>query len=195
MIPAELTLETSRAILRPVTEEDYDIFLRLTQDEDMWKFFAVNLSDPGHLKKWMALILSEKAAKTRHPFTIIDKLSGKIAGTMSILNISYYDLRLEIGTSWLGKEYRSTGLNRQAKYAMMKYVFEEMKFERVEYKTDVENMRARKGLQNIGGIEEGIFRSHMTMWNNRRRSSVFYSIIKNEWPRLKQTIFKDMHEG
>ena len=192
MIPIELTLETSRVILRPVIEEDYNTFLHLTQDEDMWKFFAVNLSDPENLKKWMALILSEKAAGTRHPFTIIDKTSGKIAGSMSMLNISYHDLRLEIGTSWLGKEYRSTGLNRHAKYAMMKYAFEEMKFERVEYKTDVENIRARKGLQNIGGIEEGIFRSHMTMWNNRRRSSIFYSIIKNEWPALCQTIFKDI---
>ena len=39
-----------------------------------------------------------------------------------------------------------------------------------------------KDLQNIGGIEEGVLRSHMTMWNNRRRSSVYYSVLKNEWP-------------
>lgn len=192
MIPTDLILETSRTILRPVEEKDFDIFLQLTQDKDMWKYFSLNLSDSGHLKKWMTLIFSEKDAKTRQPFTIIDKASGKIAGSMSMLNISFYDLRLEIGSSWLGKEYRSTVLNRHAKYAMMKYAFEEMKFERVEYKTDVENIRARKGLQNIGGFEEGVLRSHMTMWNDRRRSSVFYSVLKQEWPGLKQTIFKDI---
>jgi hypothetical protein len=30
----------------------------------------------------------------------------------------------------------------------------------------------------------------MTMWNNRRRDSVYYSILKSEWPVLKQTIFR-----
>jgi RimJ/RimL family protein N-acetyltransferase len=111
---------------------------------------------------------------------------------MSLMNISIHDLRTEIGSSWLGKNFRSSGLNRHAKYVMMKYAFEEMGFERVEFKTDVLNARARKGLRNIGGIEEGILRSHMTMWNNRRRSSIYYSVLKEEWPTLKVTIFKDI---
>ena len=75
---------------------------------------------------------------------------------------------------------------------MMKHVFEEQQFERIEFKTDVLNQRARKGLENIGGVQEGVMRNHMTMWNNRRRSSVFFSVLKNEWPSLKQTIFKDI---
>lgn len=78
---------------------------------------------------------------------------------------------------------------------MMKYAFDTLNFERVEFKTDVENTRARKGLLNVGGIEEGILRSHMTMWNNRRRTSIYYSVLKNEWPALKQTIFKEMEQS
>lgn len=72
---------------------------------------------------------------------------------------------------------------------MMKYVFEELNFERVEFKTDNLNERAKQGLRNVGGTEEGVLRSHMTMWNDRRRDSVFYSVLKNEWPELKSTIF------
>ena len=110
-------------------------------------------------------------------------------------NISYHDLRLEIGWSWLGTDFRSTGLNRHAKYSMMKYAFDELTFERVEFKTDVMNVRARKGLENVGGKEEGILRSHMTMWNNRRRTSIYYSVLREEWPGLKKTIFKEMEPG
>jgi RimJ/RimL family protein N-acetyltransferase len=62
----------------------------------------------------------------------------------------------------------------------------------VEFKTDVLNERARQGLRNVGGIEEGILRSHMTMWNNRRRTSIYYSVLKEEWCVLKQTIFSDI---
>ncbi len=193
MIPKETSLETNRVLLRPINESDYDHFLNLAgQDEDMWKYFSLNLSDADQLKKWMNMAFSDKNAETRRPFTIIDKLTGFIAGSSSMGNISYHDLRLEIGWSWLGKEYRSTGVNKNAKFAMMRYAFEELKFERVEFKTDVLNERARKGLKNVGGIEEGVLRSHMTMWNNRRRSSIYYSVLKNEWPLLKQTIFKEI---
>jgi RimJ/RimL family protein N-acetyltransferase len=158
----------------------------------MWKYFPLNLGDEKQLRKWMDIAFTDRNADTRKPFTIIDKQTGQIAGSMSLMNISRHDLRVEIGSSWLGKDFRSTGLNRHAKYAMMKYAFEEMKFERVEFKTDVLNVRARKGLQNVGGIEEGVLRNHMTMWNNRRRSSIYYSVLKDEWPKLKETIFKDI---
>ena len=193
MIPEDLILETSKVILRPLGENDYDTFLQLAQqDKDMWQYFSLNLGDEEQLKQWFKLAADDKAANTRRPFTIIDKQTGQIAGSSSLGNISMYDLRAEIGWSWLGKNFRSTGINRHAKYLMMKYAFDELHFERIEFKTDVMNARARKGLQNVGGTEEGILRSHMTMWNNRRRSSVYYSVLKEEWLKLKETIFANI---
>ena len=193
MIPHDLVLETSKALLRPIEQNDYETFLRLAkQDEEMWKYFSLNLGDEAQLRKWMEIAFNDKKAETRRPFTIIDKATGQIAGSSSMGNISYHDLRLEIGWSWLGKEFRGTGLNKHAKFLMMRYAFEEMNFERVEFKTDVLNARARQGLKNVGGIEEGILRSHMTMWNNRRRSSIYYSVVKDEWPQVKGNIFKDI---
>ena len=193
MIPQDLILETNKVILRPIEENDRDAFLHLAkQDEEMWKYFSLNLGNEAQLTKWMQMAFADKKAETRRPFTIIDKASGQIAGSSSMGNISYYDLRLEIGWSWLGKDFRSTGLNRHAKFSMMRYAFEELNFERVEFKTDVLNERARQGLRKVGGIEEGILRSHVTMWNNRRRTSIYYSVLKDEWPNLRETIFADI---
>ena len=194
MIPPGLRLETNKVILRPMAEDDFDSFLQLAQEENTWNYFTFNLADKDHLKKWMAMAFTDRAADTRRPFTIIEKSSNKIAGSMSMGNISMHDLRLEIGWSWLAKDFRSTQVNRNSKYAMMKYAFDELKFERVEFKTDVLNARARKGLEKIGGKTEGILRSHMTMWNHRRRDSIYYSVLKNEWPQLKQTIFNDIEK-
>lgn len=193
MIPHDLVLETNKAILRPIEGGDRDSFFNLAkQDEEMWKYFSLNLGNEAQLNRWMEMAAADKKAETRRPFTIIDKASGQIAGSSSMGNISYYDLRLEIGWSWLGKDFRSTGLNRHAKFSMMRYAFEELNFERVEFKTDVQNERARQGLRKVGGIEEGILRSHMTMWNNRRRTSIYYSVLKDEWPGLRKTIFKEI---
>ena len=192
MIPTELTLETKRALLRPLTADDYDTFLKLAKaDVDMWYYFSLNLGDEKQLQKWFEIAFADKAANTRRPFTIIDKQTGQVGGSSSLGNISMYDLRAEIGWSWLGKEFRSNGLNKHAKYAMMRYAFDELQFERIEFKTDVMNDRARQGLRHVGGTEEGILRSHMTMWNKRRRTSIYYSVLKDEWPKLKETIFKD----
>ena len=193
MIPHDLVLETKKAILRPIEENDRNAFLHLAkQDEEMWKYFSLNLGNEAQLTKWMEMAFADKKAETRRPFTIIDKASGQIAGSSSMGNISYYDLRLENGWSWLAKDFRSTGLNKHAKFSMMRYAFEELNFERVEFKTDVQNERARQGLRKVGGIEEGILRSHMTMWNNRRRTSIYYSVLKDEWPGLRKTIFKEI---
>ncbi len=192
MIPEQLSLETPRVLLRPMSMEDHGSFLALTNDPGMWDYFTLNLADPEQLTTWMEMAMNDRAANTRRPFTIIDKSTGAIAGSMSMGNISPYDLRLEIGWSWLGKEYRSTSINRHAKFVMMRYAFDILRFERVEFKTDVLNERARRGLEKIGAVEEGILRSHMTMWNNRRRTSIYYSVLKQEWPVLLQTIYKDI---
>jgi RimJ/RimL family protein N-acetyltransferase len=175
-----------------MAESDFAAFHELAQDQDTWTYFTLNLSDEKSLQEFMNAAFHDKEMNTRRPFTIIDHVTGKIAGSTSMGNISMHDLRLEIGWSWLGKDFRSTGINRHCKYAMMKYAFEELNFERVEFKTDVLNERARTGLRKVGGIEEGVLRSHMTMWNNRRRSSVYFSVLKNEWQELNETIFKDM---
>jgi RimJ/RimL family protein N-acetyltransferase len=192
IIPRDLTLQTNIVLLRPMESSDFSEFSRLAQDEDAFRYFSLNLADPRQLQQWMNAAFKEREADTRRPFTIIEKSSGKIAGSMSMGNISIHDLRLEIGWSWLGKDFRSTGINFHSKYSMLRHSFDNLLFERVEFKTDVLNARARKGLEKIGGKEEGILRSHMTMWNNRRRDSVYYSVIRSEWPQLKQTIFKDI---
>jgi RimJ/RimL family protein N-acetyltransferase len=190
MIPPNIQLETKLALLRPIAEEDFEPFLQLAREDlEMWEYFSLNLADELQLTRWMEMAFADKVADTRRPFTIIDKRTNAIAGSSSLGNISFHDKRVEIGWSWLGPAYRSTGLNRHAKYAMMKYAFESLGFERVEFKTDVLNQRARQGLKNVGGIEEGILRSHMTMWNNRRRTSIYYSVLKEEWPKLKDSIF------
>jgi len=192
-ISPELILETDKVVLRPVDRNDFESFLQLAkEDEDMWIYFTLNLGDENQLAKWMDMAFADKNAGTRRPFTIIDKKKNKIAGSSSMGNIAYHDLRLEIGWSWLGKNSRGTGINRHAKFCMMNYAFGELNFERVEFKTDFLNERAKQGLRKVGGKEEGILRSHMTMWNNRRRDSIYFAVLKNEWPRLKETTFNDI---
>ena len=71
----------------------------------------------------------------------------------------------------------------------MKYAFETLGFERVEVKTDNLNDRSKAALKKIGATSEGVLRSHMQMHSNRRRDSIYFSVLKDEWPNVKKEKF------
>lgn len=181
----ELVLQTEQVLLRPLRMDDLDAFSHLTSDQPMWKYFTSDLSNPDELRKWVEDAVSQSQSGSRTAFTIVDRLSGQIAGSTSLGNISTRDRRIEIGWTWLGRKFQGKGINDQAKYLLIRYCFETLGFERVESKTDFLNFPARQALKRIGLIEEGILRSHTLMTNNRRRDTIYYSILKTEWSNIK----------
>ena len=137
-----------------------------------------------------AAVLPEQglAAGRRVPYVITDKSSGDVAGSMSIGNMAERDGRLEIGWSWLGLAYQGMGINRWAKFLMMEHAFDTLGAERVEFKTDKLNVQARHALRNIGATEEGTLRSFNPMPGGRRRDAVFYSVLRGEWPAVRDQL-------
>lgn len=190
--PDNFTLETNRVLLRLLKEDDVELLSPLTKNPDIWKYFTFDLSSREELIKWIKLALQARSECVRTAFLIIDKHDGAVCGSTSYGNISFYDKRLEIGWSWLGTAFMSTGVNRNAKFVLLSHAFEALKMERVEVKTDVLNERAKAGLLKIGMYEEGVLRSHMQMHSNRRRDSVYYSIKRPEWPAVKAKFFPEL---
>jgi RimJ/RimL family protein N-acetyltransferase len=192
IISPNLKLETDKVLLRPMQHLDIESFARIANDASVWKYFTFLLNKSAELQRWVETALEEREEGKRIPFTIIEKATGEICGSTSLGSISYYDKRIEIGWSWLGKHYMGTGINFHAKFSMLSYAFDVLAWERVEIKTDNLNERAKQGLRKIGAKEEGVLRSHMQMPLNRRRDSIFFSILKGEWAAIKNSIFKDI---
>lgn len=190
--PENFTLETPRVLLRLMKREDIDVLSPLTKHEDIWKFFTKDLQTDAELKQWIDDALNDRARFIRMPFVVIDKDVNQVAGCTSFGNISFYDKRIEIGWTWMAPEFMGTGLNRHAKFALMSHAFEAMQMERVEIKTDVLNERSRKAIIKIGMYEEGVLRSHQQMHSNRRRDTIYYSIIRDEWLAVKKRFFNDL---
>ncbi|MGD9558342.1 MAG: GNAT family N-acetyltransferase [Mangrovibacterium sp.] len=185
MIDFNKTFESKQIRLRPLSLDDKNEFMKITKDKDLWIYFTSDLSDSTILNSWVEDGLGSMKNKTRLAFTIIDKKNDAVVGSTSLGNISLRDKRIEIGWTWIRKDYHGRGINRQAKYMLLKYCFEDLNFERVEFKTDKLNQPARKSLTGIGAKEEGILRSHTLMTNNRRRDTIYYSILKEEWEQVK----------
>ena len=181
MLDFEKNINSEKVILRPMNVNDFDKMKDLTNDAEMWYYFTADLSNEVILKNWIENAISELKQKKSLPFTIIDSTNDNIIGTTRIGNISETNSRVEIGWTWIAKEYQGTGINGHVKKLLFEYLFVETSTLRIEFKTDVLNTPARKTMEKVGLIKEGILRSHTLMTNNRRRDTLYYSLLKNEW--------------
>ena len=187
-----MVLETPRATLRIMQPEDAPGLQKLAVYPETFKYFTRDLSVPDEFSTWIQEALSGRSAQTRVPFVVSETGTGEICGSTSLGNLSFYDKRVEIGWSWLAPQFQGTGINRQAKFALLSYSFDVLKFERVEVKTDVLNLWARAALKKIGMVEEGVLRSHTLMHSDRRRDTIYYSILRNEWDGVKDRYFNNI---
>jgi len=181
-------LANDRVLLRRVREADRAELGAIALDPDIWRHFIVRVDSAADFDAFFDRMLAEDAAGTRVVYLVVEKPTGRIAGSMSYCNLSPKDLRLEIGSSWLGADFRGTGLNRQAKLLLMRQAFDRLGAERVEFKTDVLNLRARQGLLNIGAVAEGVLRSYNPMPDGRRRDAIFFSVIRADWPETERRL-------
>lgn len=178
-------LENERVKLRPLQATDREALSRIVFDAEIWRYFVARVDDEAGLDRFIATGLNDIAAKKRAVFAVIDKPSGRLAGSMCFGNLVEPDRRIEIGWSWLAREFRGAGVNAWAKLALLTEAFEGLECERVEFKTDVLNEPAKRGLRNIGAKEEGVLRSFNYMPDGRRRDAIFFSILKAEWPEVR----------
>lgn len=177
MVDRSLILENEQVLLRPMSRQDFSLLQPLASDPEMWIYFTHDLSIPEEFEAWAMPHFSGE----RLQFTVIDKKTNQPAGATAFGNFSARDQRLEIGWTWLGKAFHGTGINQAMKKLMLDYCFSELKLKRVEIKTDVLNLPARKALLKFGAVEEGILRSHTLMTHGRRRDTIYYSVLEGEW--------------
>jgi N-acetyltransferase len=182
----EIVLENDAVRLRPLQVSDYDnLFSIATADKTLLQFSPAPIYSAELLEAYMKKALDARVNKARYPFIIFDKKQNRYAGSTSYLNLSNPDGRVEVGHTWLGREFQKTGLNRRCKFLLLSYAFDKLGFERIEFKTDERNLASRTAIEKIGGRFEGILRSHTVMYDGFRRNTYCYSILKNEWALLK----------
>jgi RimJ/RimL family protein N-acetyltransferase len=185
----DLVLTNSRVELRRVRITDREAFERISFDESIWTYFVSRISTQDDLDQFIETAVRDTLTGTRIVFAVIDRETGQVMGSSAYGNLNEADRRIEIGWSWVAPQARRTGVNRGAKLALLDYAFDQLGCERVEFKTDVLNTGARDGLKGIGATEEGVLRSFNYMPGGRRRDVVYYSILRNEWPSVRQERF------
>ncbi|MEU2775749.1 GNAT family protein [Streptomyces sp. NPDC007162] len=192
---ADTVLSNDRVTLRRVRIGDVEEFSQIAYEPETWEYFVTRVTSPEELHAFVETAIKDTLNGSRIVFAIVDNATGRIVGSSAYGNLAEADRRVEIGWSWVCGAARGTGVNRAAKLALLDHAFSELDCERVEFKTDVLNARARRGLSGIGATEEGVLRSFNYMPGGRRRDVVYYSILRDEWPDVRRERFGQVDAG
>lgn len=125
------------------------------------------------------------AGSERIHFAVILRENGRAVGSTS-----YYDIRpahrgVEIGYTWYGAGARGTAVNPESKLLLLGHAFDTLGAERVALRTDARNAQSRAAILKLGAKEEGTFRRHLLMSDGHWRDTVYYSILRDEWPGVR----------
>ncbi len=188
------TLENDTLILRPLQAGDWKLLTAYNKVPDMWTYFPIDMSADTAFANWMEQKVEAAKSGSWYPFLVILKKTNAPIGLSCYLNVDEVNLGLEIGGTWYGAPYHGTEVNPNAKLLLLTYAFETLRYERVEFKTDVLNARSRRAIEKLGAKQDGVLRSNRIVQQNRRRDTVYYSILKDEWPSVKANLIQRINQ-
>ena len=185
MIDREIELESDGVRLEPLHARHLPDLARVGRDPALWEFtYGSNpFTNEADTTRWL-----HDATRTQDvlAFAIVDKRTGAIAGSTRYLDIQPVHRKLEIGYTFLGRDFWRTHVNTECKYLLFTYAFETWGAQRVQLKGEAINMRSRNAMERIGATYEGTMRSfRVKPETGEIRDTSFYSVIAPEWPRVK----------
>lgn len=167
--------------LRPLTEQDADALLLAASDGELWNMQLTHIPSPDTVAQYINIAITGRNAGTVLPFVIEEIASGKPIGSTRLWKIDTQNRKLEIGHTWLSVSWQRTYANTEAKLLLLTHAFEVMNCVRVQFTTDELNEKSRNAILRLGAKQEGIVRHERIMPNGRKRNSVRFSIIDEEW--------------
>ena len=174
--------------LLPLEKEHLDSLFLAASNKEIWELTSVDYSVKEIFYPNFNNALSERDNGCVYPFIIFHKYSKKIIGTTRLLEICPNDKKLEIGVTWIMKEFWGTTVNLECKLLLLTYCFETLKANRVQLRAKDNNLRSRRAIEKIGGVLEGILRKDKIEPNGIPRNTAFYSILDNEWETVAESI-------
>ena len=181
-------LEGKHVRLEPLSLAHLPRLVEIGLDGDIFRWSPQPVQTPEDMRNFVETALREQLKGTSLPFATVERHSGLAVGSTRYLNIDRAHRRAEIGATWIAPSWQRTAVNTEAKFLMLRLAFESWGCNRVEFKTDSLNERSRRAILRIGAKEEGILRNHMVTASGRLRHSVYFSVIREEWPECKAAL-------
>ena len=179
-------------VLEPLTLQHREPLRRAAEeDQSIWTYFPRNYNGAGEdFDDWFDYTMARYANQEHYPFAVRRRADDKVIGTTRFYDMVPDHLRLAIGSTWYTRDARGTLINPEVRLLTLTYAFGKLSVNRVELITDPFNLSSRAAMKILGAVEEGVIRNHLIYKDGRVRDSVLFSIIKSEWPSIRDRLQK-----
>lgn len=166
------TLENNLVLIRPLADHDFEPLFEAANDPLIWK----QHTDERYKKEVFSDFFKDAITSGR-AFAIIDRESGKIIGSSRYKPVDGIDTAVEIGWTFLSRNYWGGEYNKAVKTLMINHAF--LFFEDVILYIDKENFRSQKAAEKIGAKRQAADSPFNVIRRDDR--DVTYRIHKSNW--------------
>jgi len=180
-----VTLTGTVLTLEPLDERHAPDLFAAMQDEEVCRYLA--WPPPKALDETLALVRDARDLVARRQSIVwaqVWNATGRAIGSTRLLDVRPADRQVEIGSTFLARDFWRTPANTESKYLLLTYCFERLECVRVALKTDGRNVRSQEAIARLGAVREGVLRRHMNV-RGYQRDTVYFSILAEEWPGVK----------
>jgi RimJ/RimL family protein N-acetyltransferase len=157
------------------------------KDGEFWKLWYARVPSPEQMKGYVTAAIAD-AGRGNIAFSVRINETKKIVGTTRFYNVDGLNRRPMLGYTWYAESACRTGINTETKLLLLQHVFEQKNAIAVEFRTHFFNQTSRTSIERLGAKQDGILRSHQIMHDGSIRDTVVYSILRHEWPTVKDNL-------
>ena len=183
-----VTLKGRWLTLEAIDERHAPGIFAAMRDEDVCRYLA--WESPTSIDDTLRLVREAKDLMARRQSIVYAQVwnaTGRAIGSTRLLDVRPADRQVEIGATFLDREFWRTPANTESKYLFLQHCFETLDCVRVALKTDGRNVRSQEAIARLGAVREGVLRRHMRV-KGFQRDTVYFSILDDEWPAVKERL-------
>ena len=175
-------LENDKISLIPLGREHVIDLLKISQNKSIWTYFFEDGLSETSLMSYIENAIQNRKEKQEYPFVIFDKSKQKCVGSTRLYEYSEELKTIKIGHTWLGKDFQGTTVNKNVKYLLFQFIFDQLAIDRIGFGVYEDNIISIKALQSVGCKKEGVLRSMFPSFDGiGRADAILMSILKQEW--------------
>jgi RimJ/RimL family protein N-acetyltransferase len=194
--PRPCTLRGERVLLRPLAAGDTAALWDSCGDPEAFRWvWPYAMAQPSDMEAFVERAVADGEAGVRVPFAQVDLLTGAVVGSTSYLDVDVASAHVEIGWTVLSPRVWRTGFNVEAKLLLLGHAFDALGMERVALKTDHLNERSQAAIAALGATREGTLRHHVRRTDGSWRDSVYFSVLREEWPAVRSRLEARLRRG
>jgi RimJ/RimL family protein N-acetyltransferase len=140
------TLKDDLILLRPLREDDFEPLFQIAKDPLIWEQHPCY----DRYKKEVFTDFFKESLDSGGALIVMDKSNNTIIGSSRFKPVKNVESAIEIGWSFLSREYWGGMYNGAMKKLMIDYALEEV--ENIVFYIGKDNLRSQKAVEKIGAV-------------------------------------------